>query len=138
MIGISVSAPPPRTTSEAGSSRGTAAWRLVQNSTVSRPGIDGIAAVLPLAITTARRAMSRSFPTSTVRWSVSFPSPRNNVAPVASSAAAGRVSSRSRAIHSTRLETFGSPDIGWVRVVVDSVSGEFSFEPRIMRRWWLW
>jgi hypothetical protein len=39
----------------------------------------------------------------------------------------------------TRLETFGSPDIGWVRVVVDSVAGEFvAFEPREMRRWWLW
>jgi hypothetical protein len=37
----------------------------------------------------------------------------------------------------TRLETFGSPDIGWVRVVVDTISGEFSFEPRPMRRWWL-
>lgn len=39
----------------------------------------------------------------------------------------------------TRLETFGSPDIGWVRVVVDSVNGEFvSFEPRVMKRWWIW
>lgn len=38
----------------------------------------------------------------------------------------------------TRLETFGSPDIGWVRVVVDTVSGQFAFEPRMMRRWWLW
>jgi hypothetical protein len=38
----------------------------------------------------------------------------------------------------TRLETFGSPDIGWVRVVVDSVAGNFTaFEPRVMRRWWL-
>jgi hypothetical protein len=38
----------------------------------------------------------------------------------------------------TRLETFGSPDIGWVRVVVDTTSGQFFFEPRLMRRWWLW
>ncbi|MCI0450911.1 MAG: hypothetical protein L0Z51_00815 [Candidatus Latescibacteria bacterium] len=38
----------------------------------------------------------------------------------------------------TRLETFGSPDIAWVRVVVDTASGEFTFEPRVMRRWWLW
>ncbi len=38
----------------------------------------------------------------------------------------------------TRLETFGSPDIGWVRVVVDTVAGDFvGFEPRLMRRWWL-
>lgn len=37
----------------------------------------------------------------------------------------------------TRLETFGSPDIGWVRVVVDSVAGDFVvFEPRETRRWW--
>lgn len=34
----------------------------------------------------------------------------------------------------TRLETFGSPDIGWVRVVVDSVAGRFvEFEPRRIR-----
>jgi len=39
----------------------------------------------------------------------------------------------------TRLETLGSPDIGWVRVVVDSVAGDFvSFEPRVMKRWWIW
>jgi hypothetical protein len=37
----------------------------------------------------------------------------------------------------TRLETFGSPDIGWVRVVVDSVAGEIVvYEPRKMRWWW--
>lgn len=34
----------------------------------------------------------------------------------------------------TRLETFGSPDIGWVRVVVDSVAGRITtYEPRLMR-----
>jgi hypothetical protein len=34
----------------------------------------------------------------------------------------------------TRLETFGSPDIGWVRVVVDTVAGRVvEFEPRLMR-----
>src|SRR5258705_846488 len=100
-------APPPRTASEAGSSFGIAAWRLVQKGTVSRPGMVGIAAVLPLAITTARRAMSCSLPTATVRRSVSFPSPRKSLAPVASIAAAGRLSSRSRAIHSVRFETLG-------------------------------
>ena len=36
----------------------------------------------------------------------------------------------------TRLETFGSPDIGWVRVVVDTVDARFvEFEPRLMRGW---
>lgn len=36
----------------------------------------------------------------------------------------------------TRLETYGSPDIGWVRVVVDSVAGRIvEYEPRLMRRW---
>jgi hypothetical protein len=31
----------------------------------------------------------------------------------------------------TRLETFGSPDIGWVRVVIDTVEGRVvAFEPR--------
>lgn len=37
----------------------------------------------------------------------------------------------------TRLETFGSPDIGWVRVVVDTVAGQIAaYEPRLMRGWW--
>lgn len=35
----------------------------------------------------------------------------------------------------TRLETYGSPDIGWVRVVVDSLAGRVvEFEPRLVRR----
>jgi len=34
----------------------------------------------------------------------------------------------------TRLETFGSPDIGWIRVVVDTVAGRITrHEPRLMR-----
>jgi len=38
-----------------------------------------------------------------------------------------------------RLETYGSPDIGWVRVVVDSVVGQIlAYEPRLMRRRLLW
>ena len=36
----------------------------------------------------------------------------------------------------TRLQTFGSPEIGWVRVVVDTVNVGFRFEPRLMRGWW--
>lgn len=37
----------------------------------------------------------------------------------------------------TRLETFGSPDIGWVRVVVDTLAGRITqHEPRRMRGWW--
>ncbi|MEO8193091.1 MAG: metallophosphoesterase [Gemmatimonadales bacterium] len=36
----------------------------------------------------------------------------------------------------TRLETFGSPDVGWVRVVVDTVGGRFTtYERRLMRGW---
>jgi hypothetical protein len=39
----------------------------------------------------------------------------------------------------TRLEAFGSPDIGWVRVVIDSVAGRVvEFEPRRMRNGLLW
>lgn len=35
----------------------------------------------------------------------------------------------------TRLEVFGSPNIGWVRVVVDTVAGEIiEYDPRIMAR----
>lgn len=37
----------------------------------------------------------------------------------------------------TRLKTFGFPDTGWIRVVVDTVAGRFvEFEPRVMRGWW--
>jgi len=37
----------------------------------------------------------------------------------------------------TRLETMGSPDIGWVRVVVDTVAGQVtSYERRRMLGWW--
>ena len=36
----------------------------------------------------------------------------------------------------TRLETYGSPDMGWVRVVVDTAKGEVvEIEPRLMKRW---
>jgi hypothetical protein len=39
----------------------------------------------------------------------------------------------------TRLETFGSPDIGWVKVVVDSVAGRIvEVEPRLMRKGLFW
>jgi len=39
----------------------------------------------------------------------------------------------------TRLETFGSPDIGWIRVVVDTVAGRITDpEPRLMRGWGPW
>ena len=35
----------------------------------------------------------------------------------------------------TRLETYGSPEIGWVRVVVDSATGRvLEYEPRLMSR----
>src|SRR6266481_1924180 len=67
----------------------------------------GIAAVPPFAITSALVATYWPPSTSTVRRSTTLPSPLMSFAPVASSAAAGRESSRSRAIHSTRLETFG-------------------------------
>lgn len=37
----------------------------------------------------------------------------------------------------TRIESYGSPDIGWLRVVVDTVAGRIArVEPRRMRRWW--
>jgi hypothetical protein len=39
----------------------------------------------------------------------------------------------------TRLETFGSPDIGWIRVVVDSMRGRIvDYQPRSTSRWRLW
>ena len=104
-------APAPRIASDTGISFGIAACRLVQYSTVSSPGIVGMAAVLPLAITTARRAMSCSSRPSTVRRSVSVPSPRESRAPGASIAAAARLSSRLRAIDRTRLETLGKSTV---------------------------
>jgi hypothetical protein len=38
----------------------------------------------------------------------------------------------------TRLETMGSPDIGWIRVIVDTIGPDlFSFEPgHLGRGWW--
>ncbi len=45
-----------------------------------------------------------------------------------------RAGTRDTLANFTRLETFGSPDIGWVRVVVDSVAGRFvEFEARRIR-----
>ena len=36
----------------------------------------------------------------------------------------------------TRIETFGSPEIGWLRVVVDTLQGRVvEVEPRLMRGW---
>jgi hypothetical protein len=38
-----------------------------------------------------------------------------------------------------RLETFGSPDIGWVDVVVDTrIEEPFRFEPNVTPRWLWW
>lgn len=37
----------------------------------------------------------------------------------------------------TRIETFGSPDVGWLRVVLDTVAGRVvRVEPRLFARWW--
>lgn len=37
----------------------------------------------------------------------------------------------------TRLETYGSPEIGWIRVVIDTVEGRIvGHDPRLMRGWW--
>ncbi len=40
----------------------------------------------------------------------------------------------------TRLEVFGSPDIGWVEVAVDTTSSSerFRFLPHRMPRWMFW
>jgi hypothetical protein len=37
-----------------------------------------------------------------------------------------------------RLETFGSPDIGWVDVVVETLDEPFRFEPNVTPRWMWW
>ncbi len=38
----------------------------------------------------------------------------------------------------TRLEVMGSPDVGWVRVVVDTVAMTFSYAPRLIPSWKIW
>lgn len=38
----------------------------------------------------------------------------------------------------TRMEVMGSPDVGWVRVVVDTAGPTFSFTPHRVPRWRLW
>jgi hypothetical protein len=47
-------------------------------------------------------------------------------------------STKARVENFTRLETYGSPRIGWVRVVIDSVAGRvLSYEPRLIaKRFW--
>jgi hypothetical protein len=50
-----------------------------------------------------------------------------------------RRSREAEAANVTRMETFGSPDIGWVRVVVDTLAGRvLAFEPRNMSRRFPW
>src|SRR5438270_5063531 len=90
-----------------GSALGSTASRLVQKGVPWRPGIGGTTGSLPVATIRALRAVSRRPPTSIVRGPVSWPSPRTRTAPAASSALAGLVSSRSRAIQRTRLEILG-------------------------------
>ncbi len=39
----------------------------------------------------------------------------------------------------TRLETYGSPDIGWVRVTIDTVAGRIvGYDARRVPGWWPW
>lgn len=38
----------------------------------------------------------------------------------------------------TRLEVMGSPDVGWVRVVVDTAGPSFSYAPRRIPGWKIW
>ena len=61
------------------------AWRLFQASMLSRPSIGGIAAPLPVATTTALRALSRSSPTATRRSPSKRPAPRKSSIPCSSS-----------------------------------------------------
>jgi hypothetical protein len=38
----------------------------------------------------------------------------------------------------TRMQVMGSPEVGWVRVAVDTIGPTFSFEPRRIPGWKLW
>ena len=72
--------PPPSTTSRGGTSFALVPSRLVQGRASRRPGIGGTLAVVPVATTTACRAVSRSGPsppsTATALTPVSRPCPR--------------------------------------------------------------
>ncbi len=81
------------------------ASRLFQVRTESRPSIGGIAAPLPVATTTARRAISASSPTTTCRSPSSRPSPRNSSMPRSSSQGSWPESSRSWITSSRRSRT---------------------------------
>ena len=109
-------APPPRIAKEAGSRSGSVASRLVQMGTSFRPGIGGRKGSVPVAITTAWRALSIRSPTATVRGPVSRASPRISSTPSPAIALAALVSSRSRAIQRTRLEIFGKSTVHSTRL----------------------
>ena len=38
----------------------------------------------------------------------------------------------------TRMQVMGSPEVGWVRVVVDTAGATFSFAPHRIPTWKLW
>ena len=97
--------PPPSTIMLCGTRLAVVASRLFQVRTESRPSIGGIAAVLPLAITTALRATSVSSPTATRRSPSSRPSPRKSSIPRSSSQGSWTESSRSWITSSRRSST---------------------------------
>ena len=68
--------PPPSTIMLSGTALAVVPWRLFQALTVSSPGIGGIAAPLPVATSTARRAVRMSSPTRSRRSPSKRPAPR--------------------------------------------------------------
>ena len=88
-------APPPRTTSDAGTSLVSIASWLVQYSTSASPGIGGIAACDPVATTIAVAASSSRSPTSTRPGPVTRPWPRMNRPPFDSKRSTATRSSQS-------------------------------------------
>ena len=81
------------------------ASRLVQGRASLRPSIGGIAAVVPVAITTAFAALSRASPASTVRSPSSRPRPRISSIPLSDSHGSIPESSRSWITSSRRART---------------------------------
>jgi hypothetical protein len=88
-------APPPRTISDRGTCSVSIAWWLVQYGVPARPGIGGIAGVVPVPMMIPRRARRTSPPTVTSPGAVILPWPRKSWPPLPVNRSAATVSSQS-------------------------------------------
>ena len=98
--------PPPRIARRSGTAFAVVASLFVHGFASRRPGMSGMRAVDPVATTTARRALSDSWPsTSTCSFPAMRARPRTSVTPWSSSHGTWELSSRSWMTSSRRSST---------------------------------